>query len=204
MGYRTKQKGVITMTKKTEVKPINSNIVVNESTKTITVYSEQLWNTMLQSKEIKGHSIDTITDNTGKTKDGYFVISHFTHTAKATSKKGISKTVQEKKESKKAVPVNKDREIRLQEVVSSNAYITLKTESSELHLAEIPTCILDIALILKRKEKATLIIDKSRKDYFLSYVKGYAKNKVQSYNRNCTLAGKENMDNAIKYILSMK
>lgn len=171
---------------------------VNENAKTIKIYSETLWNDLSVGKSFDDYgNVTAIADGTAKTKEGYTLIAHFTQTTKATKKKQVKAVKAVQKQS------TKEREIRTIEVISSNAYMTIKGKDDvSIQLAEVPTMILDIALMLKRNEKPVLTVTKERKQYVLNYVKGYKSNKVNSYNRNCNLAGNVNVDKAIAHITS--
>jgi len=199
-----KPKGETDMT--TGLKPIESSIKVNEKEKMITVYSEKVWNTILETKEVKGHKVATIADNSMKTEDSYLVISHFTRREKPKpTKPDTTGTPAKAGQASTATDVPKIREARIQEVISGDAYITVKGDNATFRLVEIPTVVLDVALLLRDGNKEIVVeVDKARKDYFTNYVRGYATMKVKSYTRNCGLAGKENIDKAINLILTSK
>lgn len=170
---------------------------VNNKARVIKVFSETMWNELSIGKDFEEYgNITAIADGTAKTKEGYTLIAHFTVTAKASKKKVTAVKAKQK-------VTTQEREIRTIEVISSNAYMTIKGKDDvSIQLAEVPTMILDIALMLKRNEKPVLTVTKERKAYVLNYVKGYKSNKVNSYNRNCNLAGNVNVDKAIQYIAS--
>lgn len=198
---KTQEKETMT----TELKPINATIKVDDEKKMIHVYSQMVWDTVKESKEIKGHKVETIADDSMRTVDAYLVVPHFTkHEATRQEKEKARKTTKEVKEAKPGETKEvKIREARIQEVVSADSYITVKGENATFKLVEIPTAILDVALLIRDGNKGIMVdVANERKAYFLAYVRSYATNKVKSYTRNCGIAGAVNVDKAIATILA--